>query len=222
MKRANPISDVGSTPTRSTKTALNLPWNITGLFTGLSGLAGLVTASTVFERLRGWITLAWRDKTRRSNCQSKWQGLGVPGSETCRVRFGRCSLTRLRGLATVLATESVVLFTLGCTHNVPTPPPTLHGAIITIEETGAYDHFVIYRGLTSCSSMAMIATVKVTQYKDSSAPVGTTVCYMVTAVNEDGPSMRSNPVSVLIPKNAAAIIRFHDKDAGTQPPWSKK
>lgn len=100
----------------------------------------------------------------------------------------------------------LILFSVGCSHNVPTPPPTLHGAVITIQESGPWASFIVYRG-TTCTSTMAIATIKTLSYRDTTVPAGP-ACYGVAAVSFAGGSSRSVFIPVMIPKNGVAQVKF--------------
>lgn len=104
-----------------------------------------------------------------------------------------------------------------CSHSVPTPPPTLHGAVVTIQESGPWASFIVYRG-TSCTSTMAIATIKTLTYRDTTVPAGP-ACYGVAAVSFAGGSSRSVFIPVTIPKNGLAQVKFGA--SSTQAPYAR-
>lgn len=91
------------------------------------------------------------------------------------------------------------LFFLACPHPPPPPPPpAMHGAIITIQQDGHWDHFLVYRGSACSAGMAVIASTKSSVYTDYSG-VGN-FCYHVRTVFTDGTMADSNfVVAVVVP-----------------------
>lgn len=67
---------------------------------------GPAKVSTAQSMRHGWATSAWRVKTRKCNCQQKWQPASVPRPQGSRNRSGDGRLTRRSGLAAYLATET--------------------------------------------------------------------------------------------------------------------
>lgn len=97
---------------------------------------------------------------------------------------------------------ALMMLAAGCGHTPPPPPPpppAMHQVTLAIADGDSVDHFNIYRG-QDCTSYQLLASVKANQYVDKALTPGESVCYVATAVGQDGmESVRSNSFSAVVP-----------------------